>query len=75
MLDEATGLLTAQNDNLILFGQGSAGVLALQAVRALSTWELDGLNCLYSRDGVVYCTDPAVAVSELFEGVPLETGN
>ena len=75
VLDEATGLLTAQNDNLILFGQGSAGVLALQAMRALSTWELDGLNCLYSRDGVVYCTDPAVAVSELFEGVPLESGN
>lgn len=75
VLDETTGLLTAHNDNLILFGQGSAGVLAIRAMRALSTWKLDGLNCLYSRDGAVYCTDPAVTVSGLFKGVPLESGN
>ena len=35
VLDETTGLLTAANDNLVLFGDGSVGDLALQAMQAL----------------------------------------
>lgn len=71
VLDETTGLLTVLNDNLILFGQGSAGKLALQAMRALSTWDLEGLRCLYSQADAVYCSDPDVTVSGLFDGTRL----
>ena len=75
VLDETTGLLTVRNDNLILFGRGSVGKLALQAMRALAAWDLDGLACLYSRENTVYCTDPGVTVSGLFENVRLEKTN
>ena len=71
VLDETTGLLTAANDNLVLFGDGSVGDLALQAMQALSHWDLEGLSCLYSRENAVYCTDKTVEVSQLFAGVTL----
>ena len=71
VLDETTGLLTAANDNLVLFGDGSVGDLALQAMQALSLWDLEGLSCLYSRENAVYCTDKTVEVSQLFAGVTL----
>ena len=71
VLDETTGLLTAANDNLVLFGDGSVGDLALQAMQALSHWDLEGLTCLYSRENAVYCTDKTVEVSQLFAGVTL----
>ena len=71
VLDETTGLLTAANDNLVLFGDGSVGDLALQAMQALSHWDLEGLSCLYSRENEVYCTDKTVEVSQLFAGVTL----
>lgn len=71
VLDEATGLLTAANENLTVFGQGSVGKLAVRAMEALATWNLEGLDCLYSRDNAVYCTAPDVEVSQLFEGVTL----
>ena len=72
VLDETTGMLTAANDNLVLFGAGSAGPLALTAMRAMTDWNLEGLRCLYSRGNTVYCTDPDVQISQLFEGVTLE---
>ena len=71
VLDETTGLLTAANDNLVLFGDGSVGDLALQAMQALSHWNLEGLSCLYSRENAVYSTDKTVEVSQLFAGVTL----
>lgn len=71
VLDETTGALTAANDNLVLFGEGSVGPLALTAMRAMTDWNLEGLCCLYSRGNTVYCTDPNVEISQLFEGVTL----
>ena len=67
VLDAATGHLKAANANLILFGDDSVGVLALDAQKAMASWDLDGLRCLYSRDGEVFCTDPNVKI--LREGV------
>lgn len=67
VLDAATGQLKAANANLILFGDDSVGVLALDAQKAMASWNLDGLRYLYSRDGEVFCTDPNVKI--LREGV------
>ena len=62
VLDAATGQLKAANANLILFGDDSVGVLALDAQKAMASWNLDGLRCLYSREGEVFCTDPNVKI-------------
>lgn len=72
VLDETTGLLTAANANLVLFGRGDLGTLALQAQQALASWTLDGASYLYSRENRVCCSDPDVTAAELFEGMQLE---
>ena len=70
-VEEATGLLRCEHENLVLFGDGAVGPLAVRAVQAMTQPGTPDGDCLYSQDKTVFCTVPSVQISNLYEGYRL----
>ena len=70
-VEETTGLLKAEHENLVLFGNGEVGPLAVRAVQAMTRAEVPEEPCLYSKDSTVFCAASDVEITDLFEGYRL----